>query len=137
LRCTYSTIRRVGSEDAHAVLALERLAAGDEARQQQVAERRVVEQQRTQLLAIDGDVAHRLGDDRGQVHGLAGHQVQLAEEVRSAVACDLAARGVEDRGLALDDRDQRIAPVANAEQNVADSRGALLAVLAKRRELRC
>ena len=94
--------------------ALQRLAPRDEGREQQVAERPVLEEQRPQHLALDRDVAQRLRDDRRQEHGLPGEQVQLAEEARRAVADDLVARGVEDRDLALEDRDERIAPVADA-----------------------
>ena len=43
----------------------------------------------------------------------------------------LVAGGVEDRDLALEDRDERIALIADAIQHVADLRGALLAVLAR------
>ena len=87
----------------------------------------VVEQQRPQLVAVDGDVAHRLRDHRGQVDGLAREQVHLAEEARGAVADDLVARRVEDRRLALEDRDERVAPVADPEEHVADLGRALLA----------
>ena len=86
------------------------------AREQQVAERPVLEQQRPQHLALDGDVAHRLGHHGGQVDGLAGQQVQLAEEARGAVADDLVPGGVEDRRLALEDRDERVALVADARR---------------------
>ena len=54
-------------------------------------------------------------------------EVHLAEEARRAVPDDLVAGGVEDGHLALDDRDERVAPVADPEEHVADRRGALLA----------
>ena len=132
--------RRVGRlrpDDVHADAraALQPLAARDERREQQVAERAVLEQQRLELLALDGDVAHRLGHDGRQVDGLAGQQVRLAEEAGRAVTDDLSSRGVEDGGLALDDRDQRIAAVTDREEDVADLRAALLAVLCEQRQL--
>ena len=65
-----------------------------------------------------------------------GQQVHLAEEARGAVADDLVAGGVEDRRLALEDRDERVALVADLEQHLADRGGALLAVARERRELR-
>ena len=43
---------------------LQRFAPGDEGREQEVAERPVLEQQRSQHVAVDGDVAQGLGDDR-------------------------------------------------------------------------
>ena len=52
------------------------------------------------------------------------------------MADDLVARGVQDRRLALEDRDERIASVADPEQHVTDLGGALLAVLGERLELR-
>ena len=51
----------------------------------------VVEQQRPQLLALDRHVAHRLGDDRGEVDRLPGQEVHLAQEAR-------ARRGGRSRG---------------------------------------
>src|SRR3954467_4520148 len=122
--------------DADALMPLERLAARDEGREEHVAEGAVVEQQRTQLLSLDGDVAHGLGDDRRQVDRLPRHQVELAEEPRRPVPDDLVPRGVTDGRLALEDRDEREALVADPEEDVADLGGALLAVLGERRELR-
>ena len=99
LRLANSTIRRVGAErarpddlDPDPVELLERLAPRHERRQQQVGQRAVLEQQRPQRVAVDGDVAHRLRDDRGQEHRLARQQVHLAEEARRAVADDLVCR---------------------------------------------
>ncbi len=115
---------------------LERLAPRDEGRQHEVAERAVLVQQRAQRVAVDRDVTQRLGDDRRDEHRLPGQQVQLAEEARCAVADDLVAGRVEDRDLALEDRDERIAPIADAIQHLADLRRALLAELGERRQLR-
>ena len=47
----------------------------------------------------------------------------------------LSAGRVLDRRFALEDRDERIAAIADAEQDVADRRGALLTVLREQREL--
>ena len=131
---------RVGGlrpDDVHAdaVAALQALAAGDERRQQEIAEWPVLEQQRLQRFTLHGDVAHRPGHDGRQVDGLAGEQVRLAEESGRAVPDDLAACGVEDRCFALDDRDQRVAAVADLEQDVADLCPALLTVLGEQRQL--
>ena len=51
------------------------------------------------------------------------------------MAHDLVPAAVEDRHLALENRDERVGPVADAIQHVADVRGALLAELGKRIEL--
>ncbi len=98
---------------------LQHLAPLDEGGEEQVGERAVLEEQLPQDLAIDGDVAHRLGDDGGEEDGLPGEQVHLAEEAGGAVADDLLAGAVEDRRLALDDRDERVALVADLEQRLA------------------
>ena len=121
--------------DSHTRL-LQRLAPRDERRQEQARERAVVEQQQPQLVPIDGDVAHRLGDHGGHEHRLAGEQVQLAEEAGGTVADDLVSCRVEDRGLAFEDRDERVAQVADAVKDLADLGGALLAVRGKCRQLR-
>ena len=111
--------------------ALERLSPGDEGREDEVAERPVVEQQRAQRVAVDRDVAQRLRHDRGHEDGLPGEKVQLAEKARGAVADDLVAGRVEDRHLALADGDERIGRVADPVQHVADGRGPLLAQSAR------
>ena len=49
---------------------------------------------------------------------------------------DLVAGRVEDGHLALDDRDERIAPVADREEDIAGLCRALLAELGERCELR-
>ena len=53
------------------------------------------------------------------------------------MARDLVAGGIDDRGLALEDGDERVRAVADAEEDVADICRPLLADLRKRRELRC
>src|SRR5262249_11889311 len=114
---------------------LQQFASLDEGREQQFGERAVVEEQLLQVLAVDRDVAQRLGDDRGEEDGLPGEQVHLAEEAGGAVADDLVAGAVEDRELALEDRDERVARVAGFEQLRAGRRGSLLAVVAQRPQL--
>ena len=121
--------------DADTVPRLQPLPAGDEGPEQQVAERAVLEQERSQLLALDGDVAHRLGHDSRQEDRLSGEQVRLAEEAKRAVADDLRTGLVEDGRLAFDDRDQRIASVTDPKEHVSDPRAPLLAVLGERGEL--
>ena len=107
--------------------ALQRLAAGDEGREHQIAQRAVLEQQPAQDVTVDRDVPQRLRHDRGHEDGLPGEEVQLAEEARGAVTEDLVAGGVEDRHLALPDRDEGVRRVADAVEDVADRRRALLA----------
>ena len=121
--------------DPHAGHLLQRLAPGDERREEQLAKRAVLEQQGTQYLAVHRDVPERLCGDSGEEHRLTGQEVQLADELRRAVPDDLVVRGVVDRDLALDDRDERVGPVADAKQHVADVRGALLTKLRERLEL--
>ena len=128
-------IARPDDLEADALATLEQLAPLDERRQQQVRERAVLEQHPPEHFAVDRYVAHRRCDDRGEEHGLPGEQVHLAEEARAAMADDLLAGSVGDRDLTLDDRDERIARVADLEQRLADLRGSLLAVLREQREL--
>ena len=127
---------RADDLDADSLDLLERLAPRDERRQQEVAERPVVEQQRPERIAVDCDVPQCASDDRGQEHRLPGEQVHLAEEARCAVPDDLLSGRIEDRHLSLEDRDERIPPVADSEQHVSDGRAALLAELGERRQLR-
>ncbi len=113
---------------------LQRLAAGDERRQQHVAERPVLEEQRPQHLALDRDVAHRLRHDGGQEDGLAREQVRSrrGSPTRPCRTISLpAASRIAD--LALEDRDERVARVADPEEHVADLGRALLAVLGEGR----
>ena len=91
------------------------------------AQRPVLEQQHPQRVAVDGDVTRRLRDDRGQEDGLAGQEVQLADEPGGAVTDHLVTGRVEDGHLAFEDRDERVASVADAEQHVTDVGGPLLA----------
>ena len=97
---------RADDLDADAVMALQRLAASDERAQEEVAERAVLEQERPQHLALDGEVAHRLRRDGREVDRLARHEAELSEEPGRPVAHDLVPRAVEDRRLALEDRDR-------------------------------
>ena len=120
---------RADDLDPDPVAALERLAAADEGREQDVGERAVLGEEPAEDLTIDGDVAHRLRRHRGQEDRLAGEQVHLAEEPGRTVADDLVAGGVLDRSLALEDRDERVGRVADAVQPLPGLRGPLLAVL--------
>ena len=121
--------------EADALDPLQHFAALDEGREQRVGEDAVLEEQAAQRLAVDRDVAHRLGHDRGEEDGLAGEQVHLAEEPGRSVADDLAAVRVEDRRLPLADRDERVGRVADLEEDVADGSGLLLAVLGEHVDL--
>jgi hypothetical protein len=113
------------------------LAPGDERGEEEVAQRAVLEQQGTERLAVHRDVSQWQRGDGGQENCLTGQEVQLADELQRAVPRDLIVRGVVDRDLALDDRDERVAPVADAEQDVADVGGALLTYFRERLELCC
>ena len=115
---------------------LERLPPGDECRQDKVAQRPVLEQQLAHHVAVDGDVAQRLGDDRSDEDGLSREQVQLAEEPGRAVTDDLLTGRVDDRDLTLDDRDERVALIADAVEHVADIGRVLVTELSQGRELR-
>ena len=115
--------------------SLQRLTARGEGRKQQVGEWRVVEQQRLEIVAVDRDVAHRLGDDRRQIRGLARQEIDLAEEARCAVPDDLVTRCVDDRGLALANRNEGVPSVTDPEEHVADVSRPLLAVQRERVEL--
>ena len=109
--------------DTDALVLLQRLAARDERREQHVAERAVLEQQRPQHVALDGDVAHRLRRRRPSGRP-SGRSCRLSSPRKpdGAVADDLVARAVEDRRLALEDRDERVALVADLVEDVAGRR---------------
>ena len=121
--------------DTDTVPRLKALPARHERPEQQVAERAVLEQERSQLLALDGDVAKRLGHHGRQEHRLPREQVRLSEEAARAVAVDLRAGLVEDGRLAFDDRDQGIASITDPKEHVTDLRAPLLAVLGELGEL--
>jgi len=121
--------------DPDALEALNRLAAAHEGRQQQIGQWAVLDQQGTQSLAFDRDVAHRLGDHSREKDGLARQQADLAEEAGGAVTDDLLPRGVLHGRLTFENGDERIAHVADLEQRLPDRRCALLAVLGQGGEL--
>ena len=114
---------------------LKPLPPGVEGPEQQVTERTVLEHERSQLLTLNGDVAHRLGHHGREENRLSRQQVRLAQEAKRAVADDLRTGLVEDGRLAFDDRDQRIAPITDPKQHVSHPRAPLLAVLSKLGEL--
>ena len=120
--------RRARPDDLEAdtLPLLEDLAPADERVEQHVRERPVLEQQRPQVLAVDGDVAHRLCHDAVDVDRLPGEQVHLGQEAARALAGDLVSGPVEDRRLALEDDDERIARVADPEQELSLGGRALL-----------
>ena len=122
-------LERTDDLDPDPLALLEKLAPLDERGEEQVRKRAVLEQQPPEDFAVDRDVAHRLGHDGGEEDGLSGEEIHLTEEARCTVADDLPAGAVEHRDLALDDRDERIALVADLEQLLADLGGPLLAVL--------
>src|SRR6185437_4415660 len=103
----------------------------------QAAERAVVEEKRAQRLTVDGDVAQGRGGGSGHERGLSGQEVHLAEESGRAVTGDLVAGCVEHADLAFADRDERVALVADAVQDVTCRGGALLTELGERGKLGC
>jgi len=121
--------------DSDALEILQRLATAHEVRQDEVGERAVLEEEGTQGLAVDRDVAHRLRDHRGEKRRLAGQQAHLAEETRCPVADDLPPCGVLDGRLPLADGDEGVAQVASLEQRFPDGRAPFLAVSGEGGEL--
>jgi len=69
-------------------------------------------------------------------HRLPGEEVQLAEEAGRAVPDDLVSGRVDDGDLAFEDRDERIRPIADLVEEVADLGRALFPDLGERRQLR-
>jgi hypothetical protein len=120
----------------YALKLLEQFTALDEGAQNQVRQRRILEQELPEHFPIDLDVAHRLGHNGREEHGLAGEQVDLAEEPGGSMAHDLLARPVHHRRLTLDDRDERIRAVADLIESLSHLGAPLLAVLGECRELR-
>ena len=116
--------------------ALQRLAPRDERREHQVAERAVLVEERAQRAALDRDVAQRLGHERVDEHGLPRQEVQLAEEAGGAVPDEFVPGRVDDRDLSFENRDERIAPIADPVQQLTGRRRALLADLGESRQLR-
>ena len=115
---------------------LQSFPPGDEGREDEVAERAVVEQELAQDIALDGDIAERLRHDRGQEDGLAGEEVQFAEEARRAVPDDLVPGGIDDCHLAFADRDERIGRVTDPVERITNVGCALLSQPGQSLELR-
>ena len=86
-RCLGRT--RAEDLDADAFDALQGLPPRDERRQHEIAQRGVLEQQRAEHVPVDCDVAQRLRRHHRPEDGLAGEEVQLAEEAGGAVADEL------------------------------------------------
>ena len=127
---------RPDDHQPEALNGLERLAPRDERRQKQVAERAILEQQLAKLVALDRDVAQRLRHHRGYEHRLSREEVQLAEEAAGAVPDDLVSGPVENDGLTLADRDERVAAIADRVEHVAHGRRQLFSHLGEPRHLR-
>jgi hypothetical protein len=114
---------------------LQRLTTVDERREDDVAERPVVEQHGPEGVSLDRDVPQRLRHDCGQENRLSRQEVQLPNEAGGAVTHELVPRAVEDRDLPLANRDERIAGVTHPEENVVHVRAPLFADVRKRVEL--
>ena len=133
--------RRLGAHraddlEADPLHGLQRLAAGDERGQEQVAERAVLVEERAQLGALDRDVAQRLDHERVDEDRLPRQEVQLAEKAGGAVPDELVPGAVDDRDRAVEDRDERVLAIADLVQQVADGSRALLADLGESSQLR-
>ena len=116
--------------------ALERLSPGDEGREDEVAKRTVVEQQRAQCVAVNRDVAQRFFHDRVHKDCLPREKVQLAEKARGPVSHDLVSVRVDDCDFALKNGYEGIDRVSDPVQHVVDGRGPLFAQSAESRQLR-
>jgi hypothetical protein len=127
---------RADDLEADAVRPLQELSPRHERREHEVAERLVFEQQQAERVAVDCEVAQRLRDDGVDEDRLSREEVDLAEEPGGAVADELIAGGVEDRHLALEYRDERVAAITHLVEHVADVRSAFLSKLRERRQLR-
>jgi hypothetical protein len=128
---------RVRADDLQpdALHALQRFPSGDERREHEVAEQAVLEQERSQRIAIDGYVTQGPRCDRRDKHRLPGQDVQLAEEVRRSVPGDLVAGGIDDCDLTIEDHDERVTLVTDAIQHIAGVRRALLPERSEPRQL--
>ncbi len=129
---------RVGADDLQTdpLDRLQRFAPGDKGRQDQIAQRRVLEQQRPQRLSLDRDAAQRRSHERGYEDGLPREKIELTQKSRRTVTDDLVVGGVTDHDLPLADRDERVAPIADLIQHIPDIRGPLLADLGESGQLR-
>ena len=119
--------------EADPLHGLQRLAPGDERREEQVAERAVLVEERAQHATLDRDVAQRLDDERTDEDRLPRQQVQLPEEARGAVPDQFVPGRVDDRDLSFEDRHERVDPIADPVQQFSDRRRALLADLGQSR----
>ena len=121
-------LRTVRADDLEAdpLHALQRLTPRDERGEEQIAERAVLVQKRAQRDALDRDIPQRLDHERVHEHRLPRQQIQLPEEARGALPDQLVPGRVNDRDLPLEDRNERVAPIADPVQQLADSRRALL-----------
>jgi hypothetical protein len=108
---------------------LERLTAGDEGGEDDVAERAVLVEERPQCCALDRDVPKRLGHERADEDGLPRQEIQLPEKARGAVPDQFVPGGVDDRDLPFEDRNERVRPIADPVQQLTDRSRALLADL--------
>ena len=129
LEDSHRRFRIVRTDDLQAdpLHALQRLAAGDERGEQEVAERTVLVQERAQRAAGYGDVAQGLGHERAYEDRLPREQVQLAEEARGAVPDEFVPGRVDNRDLSFEDCDERVGAIADPVEQLTDGRRALLA----------
>ena len=127
---------RADDLEADPLHALQRLAAGDEGGEDEVAEWAVLVEERPQRGALDRDVPQRLGHERVDEDRLPRQEVQLPEEARGAMPDQLVPGRVDDRDRSFEDRNERVGPIADPVQQLTDRSRALLADLGESRELR-
>ena len=129
--------RRVRADDleAETVDPFQGLAPLHQRREYQIAQRTVLEEERSERISLDGDVPQRLRHDRSDENRLTGEKAHLAEKAGREMAHDLDACRIDDRDLTLDDRHERVGAIAHAIENVADLSSAFLTQLAEPRQL--
>ena len=124
---------RADDLEADPLHALQRLAAGDEGGEDEVAERAVLVEERPQRGALDRDVPQRLGHERVDEDRLPRQEAQLPEEARGAMPDQHVPGSVDDRDLPFEDCNERVGPIADPVQQFTDRRRALLADLGQSR----
>ena len=102
----------------------------------EIAERAVLVEEQAQGAALDRDVAKRLEHERADENRLTREEVQFSEEAGGALPDDLIPGRVDDRDLSLENRNERICPIADPVQQLTGRRRALLADLGESRQLR-
>ncbi len=82
---------------------LESLPPRGKCREHEIAQRSVVEEERSKPFALDGDVMGWFERDGGEKRCLPGQEARLADEFRRPEAGDLFTAGVNYGDLTVDD----------------------------------